>query len=39
MTTATLSWWVDPPAVDLEEIMDELEPGWSAWRGEPSPAE
>lgn len=38
MTTST-EWWVEPPAVDLAEIMDELEPGWSAWPDEHDPAE
>ena len=39
MVTTTLSWWVEPPAVDLEEIMDELEPGWSDWPDESSHTE
>lgn len=26
------SWWQEPLRVDLDEIMDDLEPGWSAWR-------
>jgi hypothetical protein len=38
-TSTTLDWWVEPPPVDLAEIMDELEPGWAAWRAEPPPVE
>jgi hypothetical protein len=27
-----LDWFQEPLRVDLAEIMDELDPGWSAWR-------
>ena len=33
-TTSTLSWWQEPPRVELADIMDELDPGWSSWRGD-----
>ena len=28
---ATLSWWDETPRMDLEALMDELDPGWSSW--------
>jgi hypothetical protein len=31
-TTSTLGWWQEPLRVELAEIMDDLDPGWSAWR-------
>lgn len=35
------TWWMEPVRVDLTEIMDDLDPGWSAWRDVPdsNPAE
>lgn len=30
-TLSTESWWQDTFRVELEEIMDDLEPGWSTW--------
>jgi hypothetical protein len=26
------SWWEEPLRVELTEIMDDLDPGWAAWR-------
>ena len=42
MTWSTPGWWDESSSdarlrVDLAEIMDDLDPGWSAWR-EPEPA-
>ena len=38
MTWSSPKWWDDAPVrVDLAEIMDDLDPGWSGWR-EPQPA-
>ena len=31
-TTSASSWWQDTLRVDLADIMDDLEPGWRAWR-------
>jgi hypothetical protein len=31
-------WWDQPLRVDLAEIMDDLDPGWSVWREAPAPA-
>lgn len=39
MPTTTLEWRVEPPAVDLAEIMDELDPGWSRWPDDASSVE
>jgi hypothetical protein len=30
-------WWEEPLRVELAEIMDDLDPGWSAWRNRPEP--
>lgn len=32
MTWSSPGWWEAPLRVDLAEIMDDLEPGWRAWR-------
>lgn len=32
-TASDLTWWDEPPHVELREIMDELDPGWSVWSG------
>lgn len=32
-------WWVEPPRVDLAEIMDDLEPGWAGWGHSGAPDE
>ncbi|MDQ3982704.1 MAG: hypothetical protein M3271_08500 [Actinomycetota bacterium] len=36
MTTVLsgVRWLEGPLRVDLEEIMDELDPGWSVWTGD-----
>lgn len=31
-TLSASSWWQDAFRMDMAEIMDDLEPGWSAWR-------
>lgn len=31
-------WWEQPLRVELAEIMDDLDPGWSAWRNASEPA-
>ncbi len=39
MRWSSPSWWPEEPLrVDLAEIMDDLDPGWSAWRETPPPA-
>jgi hypothetical protein len=32
------SWWHEPLRVELTEIMDDLDPGWAAWREVAAPA-
>jgi hypothetical protein len=32
MKWASRSWWQEPLRVELDEIMDDLDPGWSRWR-------
>jgi hypothetical protein len=31
-TKSAFGWWQEPLRMDLAEIMDDLDPGWSAWR-------
>jgi hypothetical protein len=31
-------WSAGPLRVELAEIMDDLDPGWAAWRDAPEPA-
>lgn len=31
-------WWNEPLRVELAEIMDDLDPGWAAWRDVAEPA-
>ncbi|MDQ4025797.1 MAG: hypothetical protein M3217_09970 [Actinomycetota bacterium] len=32
------NWWQEAVRVELAEIMDDLEPGWSEWRAGPAPS-
>jgi hypothetical protein len=38
MSWTSRSWWQQPLRVELTEIMDDLDPGWSAWREVAEPA-
>lgn len=32
MAWSRRSWWQEPLRVELTEIMEDLDPGWSDWR-------
>ena len=39
MRWSSESWWHEPLHVEMAEIMDDLDPGWSSWREAPEPAQ